>query len=773
MIHHPNTDTGRQAYRTQVDQWFRTHGSSTRISKETPFPLRPGSEPIGSGECYKCGKKGHIKFDCIAPREVLLHPKEIAWHQICGTVLRGGSRPADAGVNFVAEVVGDEGLWAQSGIEELSEDQGKEQPQQQQAQPAPGFGAFGQPQQQQQQQPSTGGLFGGGAFGQAKPAGTFGEDYSRQQAGTGTGLFGQPQQPGVTGTGAFGGGGAFGAPSTAPKTGLFGATQPAPSTGGFGLFGGQQQQPQQQQPQQPTGGGLFGGFGQAQPQQAQPQPTGGLFGAQPSTQQPQQPTGGLFGGTAGGGGLFGGMQQQPQQPPQQQQQPQQAGGFGLFGGAKPTAPATGGGLFGGGGAFGQQPPAPATQPSGGLFGGTLGQPPSQAGTGAFGGGGLFGARPTAPAPGAPQPTTQPLGSSLFGTSFGASALGAPTAGQPAQLQASIAQPVTANLPIFSMLPSAPSAPSYDQPKKKASLFEPPPRTAVPRSIAYQPPTSKLRGYTSIISPAPFVGKASISGNLFRPNGLNLSVAGGPEAVLGSGSRASVKKLILDKKVDASELLRRSSASPSPGKPAFNPALSAAAREKEAASRPLPLPAPPSSPSPAQRSRGDQGPADLARVGAVQVDGAAEQKPQEGDYWTEPPIVQLAQLGFDGLAEVRNLKVGRIGYGEIEFLEPVDLTTLTKLSDLLGEVVRFDDKECCVYPDSDDVDKPPPGSGLNVPARITLYRCWALDKATREPIKDANHPSAIKHLKRLKNMKGTSFEGFEIAEGKWTFTVEHF
>ena len=125
------------------------------------------------------------------------------------------------------------------------------------------------------------------------------------------------------------------------------------------------------------------------------------------------------------------------------------------------------------------------------------------------------------------------------------------------------------------------------------------------------------------------------------------------------------------------------------------------------------------------------------------------------------------MSFSGLV------VGRVGYGQITFLEPVDLTGLPRLSSLLGEIVRFDDKECSVYPDADEAEKPPPGAGLNVKARIELVRCWALDKATREPIKDESNPAAVKHFKRLKNMKHTHFEGFDIEEGKWTFTVDHF
>ena len=140
---------------------------------------------------------------------------------------------------------------------------------------------------------------------------------------------------------------------------------------------------------------------------------------------------------------------------------------------------------------------------------------------------------------------------------------------------------------------------------------------------------------------------------------------------------------------------------------------------------------------------------------------------------EPSLEKLKMLGHDELSRFEGLVVGRVGYGTITFLEPVDLTNLRRLSSLLGEVVRFDDKECSVYPDADEAEKPPAGSGLNVKARIELVRCWALDKATREPIKDESHPGAVRHLKRLKNMKGTHFESFDIAEGKWVFTVDHF
>jgi hypothetical protein len=52
-----------------------------------------------------------------------------------------------------------------------------------------------------------------------------------------------------------------------------------------------------------------------------------------------------------------------------------------------------------------------------------------------------------------------------------------------------------------------------------------------------------------------------------------------------------------------------------------------------------------------------------------------------------------------------------------------------------------------------MDKPPPGSGLNVKAKLSLEGCWAVDKATRESITDK---------RRETSKAGEEHEGF-IAE----------
>ncbi|KAI0832820.1 nucleoporin autopeptidase-domain-containing protein [Trametes gibbosa] len=697
-----------------------------------------------------------------------------------------------------------------------------QQNQQQQPQQPTGFGVFGQPQNQQQTNTAGGGLFGTGTFGannQAKPAfgtgttgfgttGAFGATQPNQQpAAAGGGLFGQTQQSNATtGFGAFGN-------NNAPKPSIFGntTTTTQPATTGFGAFG----TPNQTQPQQNNqpSGGIFGA------------PAGGLFGQtqQQNNQQQQPAAGGLFGNTQPaqqqpGGGLFvsGGLFGNNQQSAQQNAQPQQPNTFsGLFS-AKPAAATQppGGGLFGGFGSTGStlgQPSQQNQQNTGGLFGSTIGQQPqTQQNTNTFGG--LFG-KPTAPTMGISTSTGQQqggLGSSLFGNSMlGASnaTMGASALGQSqTPLTASIAQPIAAPLPIFSMLPPGPRAVTLDQqPKKKPGYFvDVPTRSPVPQlQLRYAPAGTKLRGFGSTSTP-PGAGSSTLGGSLLyssgKPNALSLSKAstaksllgpdafltnGGSSPTLGSGGRQSVKKLTLDKKVEAADLFSKPN-----GGPSFSPALSLAAREKEAAavnsSNSLtrydsPAPAPRQSPKKATNRFAAQTTSEY--LGEPTRPGGPSTAPakstndppelQEGDYWVKPDLDTLKKMGHDELMSFSGLTVGRVGYGQITFLEPVDLTGLPRLSSLLGEIVRFDDKECSVYPDADDAEKPPVGTGLNVKARLELVRCWSLDKATREPIKDAHHPGAQRHLKRLRTMKETHFEGFDIEEGKWTFTVDHF
>jgi len=75
------------------------------------------------------------------------------------------------------------------------------------------------------------------------------------------------------------------------------------------------------------------------------------------------------------------------------------------------------------------------------------------------------------------------------------------------------------------------------------------------------------------------------------------------------------------------------------------------------------------------------------------------------------------------------------------------------------VIEFDDRSCVVY--VNETLKPPPGEGLNVPARVSLKKCWATDRATREYIKDTEHPRHKKQMRILQNKENTKFISFDI------------
>ncbi|MBW0490057.1 hypothetical protein O181_029772 [Austropuccinia psidii MF-1] len=153
--------------------------------------------------------------------------------------------------------------------------------------------------------------------------------------------------------------------------------------------------------------------------------------------------------------------------------------------------------------------------------------------------------------------------------------------------------------------------------------------------------------------------------------------------------------------------------------------------------------------------------------------STKSKAQEGEYWTIPTMDELSMMDKNDLKAIPNFIVGRAGYGQVQFQKDVDLSGIENLrGDLCGEIVVFKQALCSVYPD-DPVDKPPIGKGLNVPAVITLENCWAVDKATRAPLQDPNHPRVKLFSKRLMKSEDTEFIEYDAKTGKWTFSVEHF
>ena len=699
---------------------------------------------------------------------------------------------------------------------------------------APSFGGFGAQQQQQQQNKpafSFGGGFGatsgaatgttaapatgGGLFGSAtttttsQPGGLFGSTTAAAPAAGGFSFGGQQQQPGQTGTtGGFGSGGLFGA-KPAGQTGT--------TTGG--LFGSTTaQQPGQQQ----TGTGFGAG-------------SGGLFGGAAA-----KPGGFSFGSGTTGGGLFGGAQQNQQN--QQQQQPQQGGGLfgsstttggtGLFGSStnQQQAGTTGGGLFGGGSSlFGGGATGTST---GGLFGQSTAQP-AQGGQGLFGS--TLGQQQNQQQQGQLQQQQPSIQASLDANPYGTDSLFA--SNLPQQAQGAAAQ---APLP-FNV------APKHKPPL--VAPFRASPRSAakITRLRGSTPVTSGFAGRESTPgsvregTPGAYIrfgtpGRAG-SPSLFKGLSDEQSQPLSSQAFV---SRPSSKRLVLDEPGENSfaasrragsvphfdttsspltsasaGYLRSGTAAPTAGRVTFSPALETRAEAVRPGGGDLSF----ASSVPSRRGNlfassqaPDETPSKPVAAAAIKTAAAASSRngrdlgrtfaaspatsgeptaasAKKGEYFLEPSLSALRTARFEELAAVHGFIVGRQGVGKVEFLEPVDLTTLPDLTDIAGGVVQFRLKEIVVYPEEEDIDPRNPrdgakrnydpvpkaaeGTGLNVPARVSLEGCWPTDRATREPIKDANHPRVKQHMNKLKNKTETEFVDYEPVSGTWTFKVKHF
>lgn len=702
-----------------------------------------------------------------------------------------------------------------------------------------GFGsntssAFGQPSTS-----SGGGIFGqsqntntGGIFGSSNTSTVgFGQTSS---AGTGFGGFGQANKPAAPTFGGFGSTNTS-TPSTGFGTSSFGATSGA-TTGGFGtntntggglfgqstapasggLFGQQQPQQQQQQQQQNS---LFGGssntsaFGQPATSNAN---TGTGFGGFGATQnKPATPAFGGFGAAtstpAKPGGLFG-------------TPATSTTGTGLFG--QPAAPTSGIGGFGtssntsgGGGLFGSSQPS-----TGGLFGqnntqtSAFGNNNSNTGGSAFGGGGgLFGNKPATGttggglfgAPSAPAQqssglfgSSQPAntGGGLFGGSTMSSSIGGGLFGQSQPQQAQQMQPLTAsvgenaygNNPLFASSTSAPLGNSTNLPiavpvnnpvrRKKAAML--PHHRLTPRSSS----SYKLRGF----SPAFFDQRGSPQlgtpppPSRQTPESKNHLFDGTPKEDLlieaAFKPKPSVKKLVINRKLDHGDLVRQNS-SPASGrgstpsqqlfkpKVQFNASLESIDRESSPAWDVF---------GRSNANNSNETPTKQTMTNgsnsAVSTPASARSKSfatsEKYQYWMSPDLSSLLAMNTAELKRVKDFTVGCNGFGQVHFDEPVDLTRLPcDLKDLCGNLVIFGERTCTVYKDGQN--KPPLGQGLNVPATISLEGCFALDKATRAPLKDESHPRFRQFLNKIKNMKDTEFISYEKEDGHWRFRVPHF
>ena len=64
-LHQQVNDEGQKEYLAQLAMWMAKHCKATRITELTPYPLKPGTAMICSGECFRYGTHSHISQDCL------------------------------------------------------------------------------------------------------------------------------------------------------------------------------------------------------------------------------------------------------------------------------------------------------------------------------------------------------------------------------------------------------------------------------------------------------------------------------------------------------------------------------------------------------------------------------------------------------------------------------------------------------------------------------------------------------------------------------------
>lgn len=140
------------------------------------------------------------------------------------------------------------------------------------------------------------------------------------------------------------------------------------------------------------------------------------------------------------------------------------------------------------------------------------------------------------------------------------------------------------------------------------------------------------------------------------------------------------------------------------------------------------------------------------------------------YYTIPSLDKLVDyIREDGSCVAPDFTIGRKGYGNVYFGEPIDVAGLN-----LDELVHFRHKEVIIYPD--DENKPPLGTGLNRKAQITLDQVWPHDKTLHEPIKDRDRLEAMNYESKLRaacDKNDTRFVEYRPESGSWVFKVDHF
>ncbi|KAJ3963834.1 hypothetical protein EV361DRAFT_812997 [Lentinula raphanica] len=106
---YPDSEEGRRAWEQDVRDWARRFGQNVRFSDQTVMPLTPGTAPVCSGECFKCGRSHRRGEECTGGSIPRI---EGNWRAYCQRILGSENRPARV---FAVEDGGDDS-WIFEGM---------------------------------------------------------------------------------------------------------------------------------------------------------------------------------------------------------------------------------------------------------------------------------------------------------------------------------------------------------------------------------------------------------------------------------------------------------------------------------------------------------------------------------------------------------------------------------------------------------------------------------------------------------------------------------
>lgn len=527
-----------------------------------------------------------------------------------------------------------------------------------------------------------------------------------------------------------------------------------------------------------TNNGLFGNSSSATNQATS------LFGNGSNNTGTASQSGGLFGNSTGStttqpGGLFGNSGNSTTAP-----------SGGLFGNSA-TASNTNGGLFGK-----STTPAIGTgssQPLGGLFGSSTQQTNTNTTGGLFGAaaasntntntGGLFGSANKPTTSGLFGTSNTPTGGNLFGNSLGNSSSGGlfsnpqPTVTNNSTINA---DPYKSNLVVPQVLNGNNQMPL----SLTGTLFDTKPQSARRQSqieLHQKPKKSSL------------LGKLAQTFNIFRTSSAKSNIRADPykgiftlQNYITDTPRANTKEFSIGKKRPASPKfkidnrnvgdIRKLVIKSKPSQFHLINADKVLSSKRRRVAQPL---------DSAKNVLTDDESSDEVQAlkplesqsaqpkNTTQLKANESPKPNlledPNGYFCLPTLSELSSLSQEQLGSVFNFIIGRVGYGQIAYNYPVDLLQLYEQfngdfkaiqRELFGKIIKIDKTVVRAY-DDPEVESPPMGCQLNVPATITLVA---------PP--NAN-VSVDAHIKRLQNIIGMDFVTFDPVLNNWTFKVKHF